>query len=237
MMTLAGKRVAVIGGSSGIGFAVATLAAGQGASVTVASRDRSRAEAAAARLPGAVADTVDLRDEPGIAAFFARLGPFDHLVLTAGDWVGGLFTGLADLELAAARDAFEARFWGALAAVKHASRTVAADGSITLTGGMLTHRPRKGAMVATAAGGAVEGLARGLAVELAPVRVNAVCPGRILTEHVAAQPPEHTRAATAGLPVPRAGSPEEAAMAYVYLMANRYVTGQVLRVDGGGSLV
>jgi NAD(P)-dependent dehydrogenase (short-subunit alcohol dehydrogenase family) len=84
-------------------------------------------------------------------------------------------------------------------------------------------------------GGAVEHLARGLAVDLAPVRVNAVCPGLVLTEHVKSEMPEaHISAIVARLPLPRAATPEEAAKAYVYLMLNGYATGQVLPVDGGG---
>jgi len=101
----------------------------------------------------------------------------------------------------------------------------------------MTHRPRKGAPLATAIGGAVEHLARGLAVDLAPVRVNAVCPGMILTEVVKQAPEEVLRAWVAGLSVPRGASPTEAATAYVYLMLNGYVTGQTLAVDGGGLLV
>ena len=89
----------------------------------------------------------------------------------------------------------------------------------------------------TAAAGAMESLARGLAVDLAPVRVNAVCPGLILTERVRQMPEERVRGYVAGLPLPRAASPDEAATTYVYVMLNSYVTGQVLAVDGGGLLV
>ena len=236
-MSVADRRVVVLGGTSGIGFAVAAMAHAAGAQVVVASRDAGRVADAVARLPGAAGDTIDLRDEASVAGFFERLGPFDHLAATAGDWVAGLFSPLAGLDLAGARDAFEVRFWGVLRVVQIAARTISPAGSVTLTGGMLTQRPRKGTLLATAVGGAVEVLARGLAMDLAPVRVNAVCPGLILTEHVAGRPEEGRRAATAGLPIPRPGSPEEAAMAYLYLMGNGYVTGQVLPVDGGGSLV
>jgi NAD(P)-dependent dehydrogenase (short-subunit alcohol dehydrogenase family) len=83
----------------------------------------------------------------------------------------------------------------------------------------------------------MESLARGLAVDLAPVRVNAVCPGLILTERVRQMPEERVRGYVAGLPLPRAASPDEAATTYVYVMLNSYVTGQVLAVDGGGLLV
>jgi NAD(P)-dependent dehydrogenase (short-subunit alcohol dehydrogenase family) len=148
-----------------------------------------------------------------------------------------MFASTRDLDLATARDGLEVRFWGAIAAVKHAVRSIAPDGSITLTSGMLAHRPTKGAPLATAIGGAVEHLARGLAIDLAPVRVNAVCPGITLTEHVRQMPAERLQAYVTPLPVPRGASPDEAATAYVYLMLNRYATGQVLPVDGGGLLV
>jgi len=92
--------------------------------------------------------------------------------------------------------------------------------------------------MAAAIGGAAEHLARGLAIDLAPVRVNAVCPGLVLTDHVKEQMPEATvQSIVAPLPVPRAATPAEAARAYVYLMLNGYATGQILPVDGGGLLV
>ena len=125
-----------------------------------------------------------------------------------------------------------------MAAAKHGCRTIARDGSITLTSGMLAHRPMKGAPLATAIGGATEHLTRGLAVDLAPVRVNAVCPGIIRTEHTEqTMPKEQLQGAVAPLPLARTGSPADAAQAYVYAMLNQYVTGQILPVDGGGLLV
>jgi NAD(P)-dependent dehydrogenase (short-subunit alcohol dehydrogenase family) len=235
--SLDGKRVIVIGGSSGIGFAVAALAREIGAEIVIASSTAANVDAAVERLPGTTGRTVDLRDETSIARFFANLGAFDHLAITAGDWGGTMFAATRDLDLAAARDLLEVRFWGALAAVKHASQTIAANGSITLTSGMLAHRPRKGAPLVTAGGGAVEHLARGLAMDLAPVRVNAVCPGIVLTDHVKQMPEAMLQSIVAPLPVPRGASPTEAATAYVYLMLNSYATGQILPVDGGGLMV
>jgi NAD(P)-dependent dehydrogenase (short-subunit alcohol dehydrogenase family) len=235
-VSLAGKRVVVIGGASGIGFAVAELARAQGGEIVIASSSEARVAAAAARI-GATGKTVDLRDEAGVAHFFDALGPFDHLAITAGDWSVPLFTSIHDLDLARARDSLAVRFWGALAAVKHAARTIARDGSITLTGGMLVHRPMKHAPLPTAVGAAVEYLARGLAMDLAPVRVNAVSPGLVLTEHVLEMPEAVRQAIVAALPLPRGATPAEAAQAYVYLMQNTYATGQVLPVDGGGLLV
>ena len=203
-------------------------------------RDPGEAKVAAAvnRLSGATGGAVDFRDETKVAAFFQKLGPFDHLAITAGDWSAAMFAATADIDLAQARDGLAIRFWGALAAAKHACRTIARDGSITLTNGMLAHRPMKGAPIASAVGGATEHLARGLAVDLAPVRVNAVCPGMILTEHTEqTRPAEALQAFVNPLPPPRAGLPVEAAKAYVYAMLNPYVTGQILPIDGGGPLI
>jgi NAD(P)-dependent dehydrogenase (short-subunit alcohol dehydrogenase family) len=236
-MSLEGKRVIVVGGSSGIGFAVAELARAQGANVVVGSSTETRVNAAVERLQGVTGRVIELRDEASVAGFFAEVGGFDHLVMTAGDWGGPMFVSCRELNLTQARELLAVRFWGVLAAVKHCCDTIAQNGSITLTSGMLTHRPRKGAPLATAVGGAVEHLTRGLAMDLAPVRVNAVCPGIILTEHVKQMPEARVQSAVMPLPVPRGGSPAEAAKAYVYLMLNGYVTGQVLPVDGGGLLV
>ena len=236
-MSLDGKRVIVIGGSSGIGFAVAELASQLGAKVVIASRSQANVDAAVKRLDGVTGTTVDLRDEASVAALFEKLGAFDHLAMTAGDWGGTLFAPTRDLDLNQARDGFAVRFWGVVAAVKHSTRMVAGDGSITLTSGMLAHRPMKGAPIATAVGGAVEHLTRGLAVDLAPVRVNVVCPGIILTDQTKRMPEEMLQSFVAPLPLPRGATPEEAARAYVYLMLSTYVTGQILPVDGGGLVV
>lgn len=237
-MSLEGTRVVVIGGASGIGFAVAGLASALGAAVVIASSGEANVHAALERLHGATGRTVDLRDEASVSGLFGELGAFDHLVITAGDWGVPVWTSSRDLDLDLARQSFTVRFWGALAAVKHGCRTISRDGSITLTSGMLAHRAVKGAPLATAVGGAVEHLTRGLAIDLAPVRVNAVCPGIVLTDHVKQQMPEAgLRSYVAPLPVPRAASPAEAARAYAYLMCNGYATGQILPIDGGGLLV
>ena len=238
-MSLDGKRVVVIGGASGIGFAVAELARAQGAAVVIGSSREANVSAAVECLQGATGRTVDLREEASVAGFFQALGAFDHLAITAGDWGGSMFYASSrDLDLEQARALLEVRFWGLLAAVKHGCRTIAQDGSITLTSGMLTHRPMKGAPLPTALGGAAEYLARALAMDLSPVRVNAVCPGIVLTDHVKQTMPEAMlQSMVAPLPVPRGASPEEAAKAYVYLMLNGYATGQILPVDGGGLVV
>jgi NAD(P)-dependent dehydrogenase (short-subunit alcohol dehydrogenase family) len=238
MAKLDGAKVVVVGGASGVGYAVAAAALEAGATVLVGSSQTARIEAAAARLgPGAEGRTVDVKDEASVAAFFEAAGPFDHLVFTAGDW-GGLYgpsTREIDVESSKAR--MEVRFWGAARAAKHGVRQIAKEGSITLTGGMLAHRPLPGAPLTTASAHTTEGLALGLARDLAPIRVNAVCLGLITSEQVQTMGEAMIKGFTASLPLPRAGSVEEAAEAYLYLMRCTYVTGQVVRVDGGGSLV
>ena len=234
---LEGQHVMVIGGASGIGLAVAQGARQRGARVTIASSNRTRV-AEAAKANSFEGGSVDLRGEADVERFFEEVGAFDHLAITAGDWGGFMFGSVRELDLAEAREGFAVRFWGVLAAVKFASRRIDAGGSITLTSGMLAHRPVKGAPLAAALGGAVEHLTRGLAVDLEPVRINAVCPGIILTEHVVQTMPQERLAAYVNpLPIARGASPEEAALAYLYLMQNRYLTGHVLPVDGGGMLV
>ena len=236
--TLQDKRIVVIGGSSGIGFAVAQAALEAGAKVTVVSSQSDRVEAAVAKLgAGADGSALDVTDEAAVGAFFGKLRGFDHLAFTAGDW-GAMAGGpITETDLAAAGAIFKVRFWGAVAAVKHAAGKIAPGGSITLTDGTIAHRPRKGAALSTAMAGAIEHLVQALAVDLAPVRVNAVCPALIRTEIWSGAPEGSLRRMTERQPLPRAGEPSEVAEAYLYLMKGGYTTGQVLKVDGGATLV
>lgn len=241
-MSLSGKRVLVVGGGSGIGFAVAQGALADGASVVVASSNLARVQDAASRLGrDASAAQLDVTCEAELAAFFSGDAAFDHIAYTAGDWGGPRRGPLADLDLEAAASVFKVRFWGALAVAKHGAKCLPAGGSMTFTDGMIAHHPSKGSVVSTAMAGAVEHMVRALAVELAPIRVNGVCPGLIRTG-VWDRIPEDSRQAqfdqmTKGQLVPRIGEAGEAAEAYLYLMRGGYTTGQVLRVDGGGSAV
>jgi NAD(P)-dependent dehydrogenase (short-subunit alcohol dehydrogenase family) len=228
----------IIGGSSGIGHAVAECAVAEGARVVIGSSRADNVGAAVQRLGQAASgEAVDVQDEASVAAFFAAIGAFDHLVYTAGDWGPGMAPSpLAQMDIAAASNGLKVRFWGALLAIKHAQPHIAADGSITLTDGLLAHRPRKGLPLATAFGGAVEHLVAGLAMDLAPIRVNTVCPGLVRTERIAQWPAELVSQMTGRLPLARPADPAEVAQAYLYLMRAGYTTGQVIIVDGGGML-
>ena len=235
-MNLAGQRVVVIGGSSGMGLATAHAAAREGAAVTVVSSRRERVDAAVAGLPGPCDGAVlDVRDTDAVAAFFEQVGELDHLVFSAGD----AFTPrrLAELSIAEARAVLEVRFWGAVAVIASAVAHMAERGSIALTTGTVGRRPVPGAALAAAGAGAVEGLVRGLAAELAPVRVNAVRAGAVRTPLWDRVPEPQREVAFAGLAdrtlIGTIGEPEDIALAHLYLMQNSYVTGTVLTVDGG----
>lgn len=235
-MTLTEQRIVVVGGSSGMGLATARAAAHEGAVVTVASSSRERVDAALAELPASCDGAVlDVRDESSITALFERVSELDHLVFTAGD----VFTPrrLTEMSLADTRAVLDVRFWGAVDVIRFAAPRLRAGGSIALTTGTVGQRPAPGAALAAAGAGAAEGLVRGLAAELAPVRINAVRAGAIRTPLWNPVPESQRDALFARLAqrtlAGSMGEPEEIAMAHLYLMRNRYVTGTVLTVDGG----
>lgn len=233
------KRIVILGGSAGIGLAVAELAAREGARIVIASSNRARIDQALARLPGADGHVVDLRREPAVHALFERLGGFDHLVYTAGEEL--LLSPLAELDLGKARQFLELRYWGALAAVKAARGHLARDGSIVLTSGAAGHRPFPGFVIGGSICAAIEAATRTLAIELAPIRVNVVVPGFVDTGLWSNLPAEVRqqmfRDAAASMPVGHVAGPAEIAEHYLGFMRGRYVTGQSLIVDGGGVLV
>jgi NAD(P)-dependent dehydrogenase (short-subunit alcohol dehydrogenase family) len=238
-MDLADKRIVVLGGTSGIGFAVARKAAAQGAAVVVASSREDSVNRARKLLSGAVDGvTIDLANEANIKSFFAKIGEFDHLVYTAGEPL--LSEPLATLSIESAKKCFDVRFWGAFLAVKHGAPKIRKGGSIVLSSGMASRRSRKGWSVISSVCGAAEALTRSLAVELAPLRVNLVCPGLVKTELWDGMPAEARQAmyqrAEQNLLVGRAGEADDLAEAYVYLMKNGFSTGQIIVVDGGASV-
>jgi NAD(P)-dependent dehydrogenase (short-subunit alcohol dehydrogenase family) len=240
-MTLVGKRIVMLGGSSGIGLATAQAAARDGASVVIASSRKTRVDEALTALPvGAEGHVVDLADAKSIQDLFARLGGFDHLVLTAGQAL--LLGSLASTDVEAARRVFEVFYWGAYLAAKYGSGSIRLGGSIVFTSGLAAQRPPlPGWALVASVKAAIEGLTRALAVELAPIRVNAVSPGLVKTPLWAgmAESDRETlyRQRAEKLPVRHVGEPEEIAEAYLYLMRQSYGTGQIIVVDGGAMFV
>ena len=239
-MSLEGKRVVVLGGSSGLGLAAAQAAAAKRASIVIASSRKARVDEALAALPaGSEGHVLDLADEASVKALFAKLGRFDHLLFTAGETLQ--LGPLPETDVTAARRFFDLRFWGAYMAAKYGSGGIRSGGSIVFTSGTAGARPRSGWSLGASVCAAMEGLTRALAIELAPIRVNIVAPGMVKTPLWANVPGDQRenmyRQAAEKLPVGHVGEAGEVAQAYVYLMEQTYITGQTLNVDGGGTLV
>ncbi|MCY1138098.1 SDR family oxidoreductase [Actinoplanes sp. Pm04-4] len=230
-MNIAKERVVVLGGTSGIGYAVAEAAVERGAEVVVVSRNEQRVREAAERL-GATGRTADLGHAP--TGLFDEIGPFDHLVYTAGEQLA--LTPMASLDVEQAREFFGVRYFGALAAVRAALPHLREGGSITLTSGTAADRPGPGWAVASSICGAVEGLTRALAVELAPIRVNAVKPGVTRSPMWGADVEQFYAETAAAVPLRRVGEVADVADAYLYLIGQPFTTGTVLTVDGGALL-
>jgi len=238
--TLTGKRVVILGGTSGFGLATAQAAASEGAQVVIASSNQQRVNDALKTLPAnAEGYTVDMGQEANVKAFFSKLGAFDHLVYTAGENLSLLF--VEDMDMEKARSFFTLRYWGALTAVKYAAPLIKPGGSINLTSGTASRRPRKGWAIATSICGAMEALVRALAVELAPVRVNCVVPDVVRTNlwngFPEAEREQFYKSVGDSLLVKRVGEPEDIAQAFVYLMKQQFGTGESLVIDGGALLV
>jgi NAD(P)-dependent dehydrogenase (short-subunit alcohol dehydrogenase family) len=230
------KRVIIIGGSSGIGLAVAEEAALQGAEVVIVSGNAERVQQALKSIGGdAHGQAVDVSDEKAVEGFFANIGAFDHLVFTAGDSLQ--LHELADTDLKQARRAFELRYWSALATVKYGSPQIRKGGSIVLTTGVAGRRPHSGWVIAASVCGTIEALTRALAVELAPIRVNAVSPGVVRTnlwQNMSSSEREQLfENVGKRLPVGRVGEAHDIAQAYLFLMQEGFSTGQTVVVDGG----
>src|SRR3954452_7618802 len=239
-MELDSQKIVILGGTSGIGLATAQLAAAEGATVVVASSSPERLEAALADLPvSAEGYTLDVRREEETRDLFERLGRFDPLAYTAGETLPLGPIAVTDVE--AARHALEIRFWGAYTAVKHAAPRLRRGGSIVLTSGIASARPQATWTVASSICGAMEALTRALAVELAPIRVNAVAPG-VVRSNLWREMSENDRSAMYAslaevLPAGRAGEVDDVAETFLYLMRNGYSTGTVVTIDGGSVLV
>jgi NAD(P)-dependent dehydrogenase (short-subunit alcohol dehydrogenase family) len=238
IVALEGERVVVVGGSSGIGLETARLALAAGASVTIAGRSEDRLRRAAADLGGAVRSVVaDVTDDGSVKALFDDETRVDHVFLPAGELKpgGGDVLGA---DLSALRSILESRLLGVVHVVRRA-RPKMAGGSITLMSGLYANRPAPGAALGAAAVAAIDGMTRALALDLAPIRVNAVAPGLIDTPLWDSFGPQREAilAQATALPVGRIGRPDEVAAAVLLLMSNGFITGTVLAIDGGGSLV
>ncbi len=241
MFDFAGRKVVVIGGSYGMGYATARMALEAGAEVAIAARTPEKLAAAAEALQAGGGRPVQWRalsieDRAAVASFLAECAPFDHLVLPGSTVRPVLY---ADLDEAEAAAAFASKFWGPFWAAFDGRAHMRRGGSVVFFTGVAARRPVKGYVMGACINGALNAATRSLALEFAPLglRVNTIAPGLtdtplqdILHGH---DKYERYAAYSARLPVGRIGTAEECALGAMFLMANGFVTGQVVGIDGG----
>lgn len=235
-MSLEAQSIVIIGGSSGMGLAIAKEAVDAGAHVMIAGRSQAKLDEACEAIAGDVATrTVDLSDEHSVKRLFSQMGSFDHLVVTGSSIKTGP---LRELSLTDARALMDSKFWGQYVAARYAQ--IRPKGSITLFSGILSRRPSAGLAGLAAINAAVEALGRALALELSPIRVNVVSPGLIDTPAYGAMLDDARKGMFAAVAkrslVGRVGEPEDVASLALELMCNGFMTGVVVDVDGGGLL-
>ena len=231
------KTVVVVGRGSGIARAVTLSARSSGAHVVVAGRDRDKL-AAAYDDPGVTAETVDVTDDTSIAALAERVGPVDHVVSTASARARGK---LADLDREKLQLSFDTKVIGPTMLAKHFAPRMNEGGSIVLFSGVHAFKVNVGYLGVAITNGAVDFLTRSLAVELAPIRVNAISPGVIDTGAWDTMGEVGKRDYFAHIggsnPARRIGTPDDVAGAVLFAMTNGFMTGVTLKVDGGEPLV
>ena len=233
---LTGKRVLVIGGSSGIGFGAAEAAVRSGAAVTIASRNEDRLNEAASKLGhGVEVHVVDTGQYETIVSLFEKIEAVDHVIVSSSAAKPG---SVRKMNLDDAYASMDSKFWGAYRVAKAAR--ISENGSLTLISGFLSQRPNALSVLQGAINAAIEALVRGLALELAPIRVNAVSPGLVDTPLLASMSDEMRRAmlqnAQENLPVKKYGVPADIAQAILFVATNPYTTGSVVTVDGGATI-
>lgn len=231
-------RLVVIGGSSGMGLEIAKTMQKLGYEVIIAGRTKEKLEKARNEIGEVKTYVVDSRVEKELAQFFSKIGSIDHLVISAADFFTGPFI---EGKSEDARNYFDSKFWGQYYAAKYAAPKMGQNSSITFFSGASNHKPMANFAAGTAINAAIEGLIRALAIELSPIRVNAISPGFIVTP-IWDTIPEKKRLKTfkeiaQKLPAKRMGQPEDIAQAARFLIECTYATGSVVHVDGGYSLV
>ncbi|MBU2713771.1 SDR family oxidoreductase [Zooshikella harenae] len=231
-----GKKILIIGGSTGIGLATAKAFAQEEALVTIASRSQKKLDHALeiAELTMKT-ECLDITNETSVKFFFKETNTWDHIVISAADTPMG---SVKELDLSQAYSAMNSKFWGAYHVARSAN--IKSGGSLTLISGYLSERPRQTAVLQGAINAAIDALARGLALELAPVRVNSVSPGLVATSLWSNIEPAHREqmylAAADRLPVGRVGKASDIAKAILFLASTGYVTGSKVLADGGATI-
>lgn len=250
---LQGKRVLIFGGSSGFGFAVAEAAIEHGAQVIISGSNQDKLDGAISRLakqypstkPGQVASAaIDLAELESLDSRLHSLLDqvtsggaklIDHIIFTA-DATRGV-PSLDKVTPGDVEQVLRLRIFSSSILAKVVAETTylsrSADSSITFTNGVNGHRPVKGWALPGMASTALEGLVRGLAVDLAPIRVNLVSAGPIATELLASLPQSYLDMYAEQTVLKSLGRPEDIAEAYIYIMKDRFITGSIVASDGG----
>lgn len=227
------RTVLVVGRGGGIARAIALAASDAGARVIAAGRDQAALESAydGLRIAG---EYVDLTDEASIDVLGSKLGRVDHVVSTASARARGR---LPDLDRDAVRLAFDTKVIGPIMLAKHLAPRMPQDGSFVLLSGSTAVKPAIGSLAVAGTNGAVESVVRSLALELAPIRVNAVSPGVIDTgawDALGAQgKAELFRETSARNPARRIGTADDVAEAVLFALTSTFLTGATLGIDGG----
>ena len=234
--TLRGRHVVVVGGSSGVGLAVAMRAARHGAAVTLLARDPAKLGEAARLVRAARFIPFDLRAVDTIPMVARSLGAVDHLIICAGVYHA------ATLEASTVEDwrgVLDERLVGPLALIKALGPAIGS--SIVMFSGTVARRPLPGSVWHSIVASGMESAVRALAVELAPLRVNAVAPGAVDTPMLAralgSQKDERLARLAATLPARRIGAAEDIADVVLLAMTNPFMTGTTIEIDGGAVLV
>lgn len=228
---LTGKRVIIVGGSAGIGLIIAEQLTIAGAKAIIVGRTSDKISQAQKKLTSdASVYQLDAGNESEIVKFFKTVGSFDHLISTIKHpHVSGDFGSTSSEDL---KRAFNTKFWGQHDLVKHGLKYINPEGSFTLTSGIASRRGYSGLSITAAMNGAIESLVKSLAIELAPIRINAVCPGFIERFANDEKRMKTTKAHGARLPLQRLGTQSEVASAYLFLLQNRFANGTIIDIDG-----
>ncbi|GMA07732.1 short chain dehydrogenase [Tetragenococcus halophilus subsp. flandriensis] len=238
-MELNGKKIVIVGGSSGIGLASAKKAVDQGAEVIIVSRSSEKLAEAKQEIGKDITSyTADMTKENEMEDLFAEIGTFDHLVVTAGTATYGNFL---DTEVSEARALFDNKFWGQYIAVKYGVPRLSEEGSVTLFSGVVAFKAMVGSAALGAVNASIANLGQTLALELAPIRVNVVSPGIIDTPSRYGMPEverkEFYQDMAEQLPLKRVGQADDVADSVIYLMKNSFVTGEIVHNEGGHRLI
>jgi NAD(P)-dependent dehydrogenase (short-subunit alcohol dehydrogenase family) len=239
MMSLSGQVVVVIGGTSGIGLSTAQQARSLGARVVVTGRNSERLAKAAAEIDAENALTLDLGDPARLERVFAELpGELDHVLVSGG---GPFYAPIAELDFDRAERVLGEDLVGALRIARLCIGRVRSGGSLTLISGTGARRPGIGLSVAAIGTVGLQAIAANAALELAPIRVNAVAAGFVdtpLSARILGDQLEERRAdLRATLPIRRVVGPDDVAALIVHLMTNTALTGATYDIDGGQQLL